>query len=223
MAILYAMVARGSTVLAESNATATNAGAIAREMLEKRRLSLNDDGCISSSYEGFNFHIKHAKEAGLTFLCAADDAAGSILASAFLDDIRERFVRAYGRTGPSSPAYAMNDGFSRILREQMEYYSDPSNAESIKRLKGEIDQVRGTILEDLNKNVDRDLLKSLLDEADDLKEEAGGFRVQDRNTRSTAWWRSVKLSVALIIVILVVAYVILALVCHGLALPSCTK
>ena len=50
---------------------------------------------------------------------------------AFLEDIHQKFVRTYG----------MNEEFSRILSQQMEYYSNDPNADRINRLKGEISQV----------------------------------------------------------------------------------
>lgn len=61
---------------------------------------------------------------------------------AFLEDIHQRFVRNYGRAVHSAQAYAMNDEFSRVLSQQMEYYSNDPNADRINRLKGEMSQVR---------------------------------------------------------------------------------
>lgn len=60
---------------------------------------------------------------------------------AFLEDIHQRFVRTYGRAVLSAQAYAMNDEFSRVLGQQMEYYSNDPNADRINRLKGEMSQV----------------------------------------------------------------------------------
>lgn len=60
---------------------------------------------------------------------------------AFLEDIHQRFVRTYGRAVLSAQAYAMNDEFSRVMSQQMEYYSSDPNADRINRLKGEMSQV----------------------------------------------------------------------------------
>lgn len=60
---------------------------------------------------------------------------------AFLEDIHQRFVRTYGRAVLSAQAYAMNDEFSRVIGQQMEYYSNDPNADRINRLKGEMSQV----------------------------------------------------------------------------------
>lgn len=59
----------------------------------------------------------------------------------FLEDIHQRFVRTYGRAIHSAQAYAMNDEFSRVLNQQIEYYSNDPNADTISRIKGEMNQV----------------------------------------------------------------------------------
>ena len=73
MAILFALVARGSVVLAEFTATATNAGAIARQILEK--IPGNNDTNVSYSQDRYVFHVRRTD--GLTVLCMADESAGS--------------------------------------------------------------------------------------------------------------------------------------------------
>ena len=50
-------------------------------------------------------------------------------------------MRTYGRAVLSAHAYAMNDEFSRVLSQQMEYYSNDPDADRINRLKGEMSQV----------------------------------------------------------------------------------
>lgn len=73
MPILYAVVARGATVLAEHSAAATNAGAVARQVLER----LPDGGAdshVSYTQDRYVFHAKRTD--GITALCMADDAAG---------------------------------------------------------------------------------------------------------------------------------------------------
>lgn len=61
---------------------------------------------------------------------------------AFLEEIHQRFVRTYGRAIHSAQAYSMNDAFSRVLSQQMEYYSNDPNADRVSRIKGEMTQVQ---------------------------------------------------------------------------------
>ncbi|XP_012448135.2 vesicle-associated membrane protein 711 isoform X1 [Gossypium raimondii] len=136
MAILYALVARGSVVLAEFTAASTNASAIARQILEKT--SGDNDINVSYSQDRYIFHVKRTD--GLTVLCMADESAGRRIPFAFLEDMHQRFVRTYGGAVLSALPYGMNDEFSRVLSQQMEYYSNDPNADRINRLKGEMSQ-----------------------------------------------------------------------------------
>jgi len=72
MAILYALVARGTVVLAEFSATSTNASAIARQILEK--IPGTSDTHVSYSQDRYIFHVKRTD--GLTVLCMAEDNVG---------------------------------------------------------------------------------------------------------------------------------------------------
>ena len=74
MAIQYALVARGTVVLAEHSAAATNAGAVARQVLE-RLPGGGADSHVSYTQDRYVFHAKRTD--GITALCMADDAAGS--------------------------------------------------------------------------------------------------------------------------------------------------
>ncbi|XP_010241581.1 PREDICTED: vesicle-associated membrane protein 711-like [Nelumbo nucifera] len=220
MAILYALVARGSVVLAEFSATSTNANDIARKILEK--IPGTNDSHVSYSQDRYIFHVKRTD--GLTVLCMAGDTLGRRIPFAFLEDIHQRFARTYGRAVHTALAYSMNDEFSRVLSQQMDYYSNDPNADRINRLKGEMSQVRNVMLENIDKVLDRgDRLDLLVGKTEYMQGNTIRFRRQARRFRNTVWWRNVKLTIALILLLLIIIYVVLAFVCHGPTLPSCRK
>ncbi|KAF8393155.1 hypothetical protein HHK36_021396 [Tetracentron sinense] len=114
---------------------------------------------------------------------------------AFLEDIHQRFVKAYGRAVHSALAYAMNDEFSRVLSQQMEYYSNDPNADRINRLKGEMSQVRNVMIENIDKVLERgDRLELLVDKTANMQGNTFRFRKQARRFKNTVWWRNVKLT-----------------------------
>ncbi|XP_010906728.1 vesicle-associated membrane protein 711 [Elaeis guineensis] len=220
MTILYAVVARDSVVLAEFSATPTNASAIARQVLEK--IPGTNDSNVSYSQDRYVFHVKRTD--GITVLCMADDTAGRRIPFAFLEDIHGRFVKTYSRACHTALAYAMNDEFSRILSQQMDYYSNDPNADRINRIKGEMSQVRNVMIENIDKVLERgDRLELLVDKTTNMQGNTIRFRKQSRRFRNTVWWRNVKLTFALILLLLVIIYVVLAFVCHGITLPSCIR
>ncbi|KAL8255922.1 hypothetical protein R6Q59_030989 [Mikania micrantha] len=218
MTILYTLVARGSVVLAEFSATSTNASTISRQILDK--IPGNNDMNISYSQDRYIFHVKRTD--GLNILCMADDAAGRRIPFAFLEDIHQRFVRTYGRAVLSAQAYNMNDEFSRVLSQQMEYYSDDPNADRMNRLKGEMSQVRSVMIQNIDKVLERgDRLESLVDKTANMQNNTFRFRKQSRRFRNTMWWQNVKLMVAFGFLLLLIVYIVVAFVCHGPSLPAC--
>jgi len=217
MPIIYSVVARATTVLAEYSTAKGNFDQVARRILDKIG---GTDSKMSYVYDRHIFH--YWVDDGLTFLCMADEEFGRRIPFAFLEEIHQRFVRTFGRAVLSAQPYAMNDEFSRVLSQQMEYFSSDPNADRINRLKGEMSQVRNVMIENIDKVLDRgDRLELLVDKTATMQGNTFRFRKQARRFRSTVWWRNVKLTIALIILLLVIIYVVVAFVCHGPTLPSC--
>ncbi|GKA65961.1 vesicle-associated membrane protein 711, partial [Tanacetum coccineum] len=221
MTIVYALVARGSVILAEFSDANTNGGVIARQIVEKIKVD-NNDVNVSYSQNKYVFHVKQVD--GLTCLCMADDLDGRRVPFAFLEDIHQRFVKTYGRAILSAQAYGMNDEFSRVLSQQMEYYSNDQNADRINRLKGEMSQVRTVMLENIDKVLERgDRLEILVHKTATMQNNTLRFKKQSRRYRNAVWRRNVKLMFALIFLLLVLVYVLVAFACHGLTLPTCLR
>lgn len=56
----------------------------------------------------------------------------------YLEDIQMRFMKNYSRVANYAPAYAMNDEFSRVLHQQMEFFSSNSSADTLNRVRSEV-------------------------------------------------------------------------------------
>ncbi|KAL5666666.1 hypothetical protein ACJX0J_026774, partial [Zea mays] len=114
---------------------------------------------------------------------------------AFLEDIHGRFVKAYGRAALTALAYAMNDEFSRVLAQQMDYYSNDASADRINRMRGEMDQVRSVMMDNIDRVLERgDRLEVLVDKTATMQGNTMRFKRQARRFRNTMWWRNVKLT-----------------------------
>ncbi|KAJ0959450.1 hypothetical protein HanPSC8_Chr00c086g0804281 [Helianthus annuus] len=89
---------------------------------------------------------------------------------------------------------AMNDEFSRVLSQQMEYYSNDPNADKINRLKGEMSQVRTDMIQNIDEVLERgDRLEILVDKTATMQNKTLRFKKQSRRYRNAIWWRNVKL------------------------------
>jgi vesicle-associated membrane protein 7 len=190
MTILYALVARGTVVLAEFSAASGNASTISRRILEK--LPPGGDTRVSYTQDRYIFHIMKAD--GLVFLCMASDTFGRRIPFAYLEDIHMRFMKTYGRVAFTALAYAMNDEFSRVLHQQMEYFSSKPNVDAINRVKGEISEVRAVMVENIDKVLDRgDRIELLVDKTSTIQDNAFHFKKQSRRLRQAMWMENAKL------------------------------
>ncbi|KAM7262853.1 hypothetical protein ACFE04_000536 [Oxalis oulophora] len=225
MGILYALVARGQVVLAEFNSASTtmniNATAVARQILEKVSTSQgSQDSNASYSHDRYIFHVKITD--GLTVLCMADDSSGRRIPFQYLEEIHQRFVKTYSRAILSAPPYGMNDEFSRILSQEMNYFSNDPNADRLNRLKGEMSNVRTVMIDNIEKVLERgDRLALLVDKTTNMQGNTLRFKRQARRYKNAVWWKNVKLTVMLVLFIILIVYAFLAFFCRGPLLPSC--
>ena len=215
--ILYALVSRGTIVLAECSATQGNANTIARRILE--RLPASDSVRQSYTQDRHLFHI--LTEEGLTFLCMSDEGMGRRVPFAFLEEIRSRFTQAYGSAALTALAYAYNTEFSRILHQQMEYFSFNPNADVINRVRGEVSDVKNIMMENIEKVLDRgEKIELLIDKTDQLQGDAFAFRRNTRKLKREMWWRNFRLACGIGIGVILLVYFISAMAC-GMKLNKC--
>jgi len=219
MPIIYSLVARGSCVLAEFTSTSGNFTTVTRRILEKIP---QNDSKMSYVYDRHIFH--YVVDGGLTYLCMADEEFGRRVPFAFLEDIKNRFKSAYGDRGKSALAYGMNADFSRVLQNQMDYYSNNPNADKINRVRGEIDEVKSVMVTNIEKVLERgERIELLVDRTENLNQAAFKFKKQSTQLKRAMWWKNVKIMIILIFVVLVIIYFVVAMACGGLAFQSCVK
>ncbi|OIV99895.1 hypothetical protein TanjilG_26233 [Lupinus angustifolius] len=194
MGILYGMVGRGHVVLAEFNATQSNASGIAKQILEKINEGSNDSN-VSYSHDRYVFHVKRTD--GLIVLCMADHAFGRTVPFAFLEDIHQKFVKTYGRAIISAPGYAMNEEFSRV---------------------------KTVMIDNIEKVLERGgRLEMLVEKTSAMNNNSIRFKRQSRRYRNNMWWNNVRLTVTLIIIFIISIYILLAFICHGPLLTKCWR
>ncbi|KAH9605497.1 hypothetical protein KSS87_014704 [Heliosperma pusillum] len=221
MAILYALVARGTIILSEFSAVTGNIGAVARRILEKLPNNGDGDGDADSrlcfSQDRYIFHILKAD--GLVFLCMANDTFGRRIPFSYLEDIHMRFMKNYGRIAHHAPAYSMNDEFSRVLHQQMEFFSSSPSADTLNRVQGEI---RTIMVDNIEKILERgDRIELLVDKTSTMQDSAFHFRKQSKRLRRALWMKNAKLLMWLTCLIVVLLYIIIAAACGGITLPNC--
>ena len=110
MAILYVLISRGTTVLAEFTCSSGNFPTITRLLLGK--LSGADEK-MSYQYDEFAFH--YITESNITYLCMSDDINKRRIPFIFLNDLKQRFQSTFGDAVNTAIAYSMSESFSKVM------------------------------------------------------------------------------------------------------------
>ncbi|CAI2182429.1 3431_t:CDS:2 [Funneliformis geosporum] len=177
MSLIYGLVARGSVILAEYTSSSGNFTQVTQAILEK--IPPNNSK-LTYVYDRYLFH--YICEDGLTYMCMADDTFGRRIPFSFLQDIKERFLAAYPKERANTALpYGMNE-FSKVIAKRMEYFSNNPNADKIKQVHGEIEQVRDVMVHNIERVLERgERIELLVDKTDTLNQRAFAFK-----KRSTA-------------------------------------
>ncbi|KAF9159536.1 hypothetical protein BGX20_002902 [Mortierella sp. AD010] len=172
-------------------------------------------------YDRYLFH--YICEDGLTYMCMADDSFGRRIPFAFLQDIKEKFLAQYGREQAleSLVPYSMNE-FSKTIAKQMEYFSTDPDADRIKHVQGEIEQVKDVMVQNIERVLERgERIELLVDKTDNLNQQAFVFKRRSSMLKRTMWWKNVKLMVLLGVAVVVLTYLAISAACGFPFWSSC--
>ena len=218
--IIYALVARGTCVLAEFTTTSGNFTTVTRRILEKIP---REDAKMSYVYDSHVFHYVVAH--GITYMCMADTDFGRGVPFAFLDDITRRWSTTYGERGQTALAYGMNEDFSRVLQKQMDYFSRDPNADRMARVQGEIDEVRSVMVHNIERVLERgEKIELLVQKTDELGHQAFKFEKEARTLKRAMIWKRVRLYLVISFVVAVLVVIAAMLACGGVDFhPRCAS
>jgi vesicle-associated membrane protein 7 len=218
MSIIYALISRGSQVLAEFaiSGLTGNFSTVTTVLLKKIP---DEDGKLSYIYDKYVFHYMVSD--GLTYLCMADQEFPRLVSFQFLEDIRTRFKATYGDRGKTAIALSLNSDFQRVLQQQMERYNN-MKTDKVQKVKEEISAVKDVMIKNIDKVLERgEKIELLVGKTEVLDQHAVKFKKQSRQLKNSMWWKNVKLILVLVLLVLVIIYVIIASQC-GAAL-KCGK
>uniref|UniRef100_K3WXG3 V-SNARE coiled-coil homology domain-containing protein n=1 Tax=Globisporangium ultimum (strain ATCC 200006 / CBS 805.95 / DAOM BR144) TaxID=431595 RepID=K3WXG3_GLOUD len=209
MPIVYALVSREKTVLAEYTASSGNFPTVTRVLLAKIP---SNDGRMSYVYDKHIFH--YIVEDQIIYLCMTDNDLKRRMPFMFLEDMKGRFKAMYGNRGQTAIAFAMNDEFQHVIRRQMEYYNANPDADSLTRVQQQIDDVKEVMVENIEKVLERgEIFDLLVDRTDKLNRNSVKFKGSATRLRKAVWRRNVKLWMLLVCVGLFVIYLVISMAC----------
>lgn len=124
----------------------------------------------------------------------ADDSFGRRIPFIFLQDLKEKFLNTYGKNRAfEAPPYGLNE-FSRVIEKQMEYFSTNPNADRLKQVHGEIEQVKDVMVHNIERVLERgERIELLVDKTDNLNQQAFAFKKRSTQLKRAMWWKNTKI------------------------------
>lgn len=150
---------------------------------------------------------------GLTYLCMAEREFGNRIPFRFLEEVEKKFVPIHGEAAKSALAMSLNSSFKKHLKQLVEFHNNPQN-DSISSVKGKIDEVKGVMIANIDKVLERgDQLDQLVVRTEELTTVSTDFRVKAKKLKNTMFWKNFKLLLILIFIILLIIGAIVWFVC----------
>nr|AFK47779.1 unknown [Medicago truncatula] len=205
--LIYAFVSRGTVILAEFTEFSGNFNSIAFQCLQKLP-STNNKFTYNCDNHTFNYLIDN----GYTYCVVADETTGRQVPMAFLERVKDDFVSKYGgEKASTAPPNSLNKEFGPKLKEHMQYCVDhPDEISKLAKVKAQVSEVKGVMMENIEKVLDRgEKIELLVDKTDNLHHQAQDFRVlEPQSVEKCGCKHEVKLIVLGILIALILIIVL---------------
>ncbi|KAJ6819535.1 vesicle-associated membrane protein 727-like [Iris pallida] len=201
--LIYSFVAKGTVVLAEHTSFSGNFSTIAVQCLQKLPPSSSK---FTYSCDGHTFN--YLVDRGFVFLVVADELVGRSVPFVFLERVRDDFMKRYGSSINAedphpladeddddlfedrfSIAYQLDREFGPVLKEHLQYcISHPEEMGKLSKLKAQISEVKGIMMDNIEKVLDRgEKIELLVDKTQNLQFQSDSFQRQGRQLRRKMW------------------------------------
>jgi len=199
MPIIGALIARGAVVLAEYCPPGTNFPSIARRLAQQ--IPSTPDSKNSYNFENHNFN--YLVEGGITYICMTDQDMKLRVPYAFLFDINNRFRATFRETVKTAGNLSMNESFSRVIKDRLEFFSNDRNADKITKIKGEVEDAKAIMVQNIDKVLERgERIEVLVSKTEDLNVQATSFKKKSTTLKKKMWWQNCRLTLVIIIITL---------------------
>lgn len=224
--LIYSFVAKGTVVLAEHTPYSGNFSTIAVQCLQKLP-SNSSKYTYSCDGHTFNFLL----DSGFVFLVVADESMGRSIPFVFLERVKDDFKQHYGATIKNddphpladdededddlfedrfSIAYNLDREFGPRLKEHMQYcMNHPEEMNKLSKLKAQITEVKGIMMDNIEKVLDRgEKIELLVDKSENLQFQADSFQRQGRQLRRQMWMQNLRMKLMVVGGVLFVTFLL---------------
>ena len=210
--LYYALLARQRLILCDGGQEGFEESA--KAVVDGLQPSISMISYESSSHV---FHIMVSND--LTYICVADKLFDRQIAFGFLREL-ERQLEVSGLREKASYVgpYALRQEFGGVINAQLKQYS---SGDKLAHLQGRVTEVTGVMTENIEKVVRRgEALEDLTDRSELLAHSSTDFRHSSTKLRKKLFWKSIKMWVIFIgvligIVLAIVIIIVIALAATG--------
>eukprot|EP00891_Asterochloris_glomerata_P001061 jgi/Astpho2/1061/Aster-07445 len=207
MPLIYAFVARATTVLADYTSFTGNFSTVAIQCLEKCPTD-NSKFTFTCDKHTFNYLV----DGGYTYLVVADEKYGRQIPFAFLERTREEFQSKFAERARTAAAHSFDKSFGPRLKYHMDYCMEhPEELTKVaavqKKLLVQVDEVKNIMVDNIERVLERgEKIELLVDKTDNLRFQVVGlvavqadkFHKTGRQLRSKMWWQNMKMKVLVV-------------------------
>lgn len=200
-------------ILAEYTEFTGNFTSIASQCLQKLPASNNK---FTYNCDGHTFN--YLVENGFTYCVVAAESAGRQIPIAYLERIKDDFNKRYagGKAGTAT-ANGLNREFGPKLKEHMKYCADhPEEINKLAKVKAQVTEVKGVMMENIEKVLDRgEKIELLVDKTDNLRSQAQDFKQQGTKMRRKMWIQNMKIKLIVVGIVVAIGLIIFLSICGG--------
>jgi vesicle-associated membrane protein 7 len=212
MPIIYSLISRGPNVLAEytSSGLSGNFSTVSRVLLKK--IDLSNNKC-SYVYDKYIFH--YIVNNNIIYLSMTHNDFNRSIAFQYLSEVQERFIQSYGDRAQSAIAFAFNQDFQRVLANLVEKYNNlTTSGDKITQINKQLGEVKDAMLSNIDNVLQRgEKIELLVDKTETLEQHAFKFQRGAKALKRQMCIKNIKWTIALLIVLGLVIYIILAIAC----------
>ncbi|GAA5976361.1 hypothetical protein JCM5350_001433 [Sporobolomyces pararoseus] len=220
MSLLHALIARGTTILVEHDASGSSQYSnVTQTLLSK--IPPNDS---KLTYAADEILIHYQKTNGIISMVVAQDSAGRRMPFGFLASLHRQveFYLSFSllRELSNLPAFGANS-FEKEIQKLMKQYEENPPQDAIKQGQAELAATKDVMVKSIDAVLSRgERIEILVDRTDEMSQQARAFRKRSTVLRRKMWWKNVKVLIAIGFSGILLFYLLVASAC-GLNLHSC--
>eukprot|EP01098_Paradermamoeba_levis_P004344 TRINITY_DN1869_c0_g1_i1.p1 TRINITY_DN1869_c0_g1~~TRINITY_DN1869_c0_g1_i1.p1 ORF type:complete len:213 (-),score=67.03 TRINITY_DN1869_c0_g1_i1:77-715(-) len=198
--ILHALVAyKNKQVFAQTTCQDKEVPEIAVRIMQT--LDLTVDTKKTHAFQGYTYNSTITQ--GVCFMCVVTEAFARRIAFAFLERLKDEYMRNYlGKN--ASPK-----DFIRFMENERTFFSDNPEADKLRGLQNQVDEVKNIMLENIDKTLNRGAKLEDIDRAaEDLSQTAQVFTTKTKKLKCEMIKKNMKLTIVIVVCCVVILLII---------------